>query len=109
VSGKYFFTHQRSKDMELPTKEIIKFADTSSHKIRLGAKLTYKATEVFKPYVEGAFEYELAGKVDAALAGFGVDASTLKGGSGMGEFGVTVNVGKFLVDLGWRGHSVVRT
>jgi hypothetical protein len=109
VSGKYFFTHQGSKDVELPTKEIIKFADTSSHKIRLGAKLTYKATEVFKPYVGGAFEYELAGKVDATLAGFDINASALKGGSGKGEFGVTVNVGKFLIDLGGRCHAGVRT
>ncbi|WP_374133992.1 autotransporter outer membrane beta-barrel domain-containing protein [Candidatus Endomicrobiellum pyrsonymphae] len=109
VSGKYFFTHQRSKDVELPTKEIIKFADTSSHRIRLGAKLTYEATEVFKPYVGGAFEYEFAGKVDATLAGFDINAPALKGGSGMGEFGVTVNVDKFLIDFGGRCHAGVRT
>jgi hypothetical protein len=106
VSGKYFFTHQGSKDVELTTKKIIKFAN---HKIRLGAKLTYKATEVFEPYVGGAFEYELAGKVDAILAGFDINASALKGGSGKGEFGVTVNVGKFLIDLGGRCHAGVRT
>ncbi|MCA6070241.1 MAG: autotransporter domain-containing protein [Endomicrobium sp.] len=87
----------------------MKFADTSSHRIRLGAKLTYEATEVFKPYVGGAFEYEFAGKVDAALAGFDINAPALKGGSGMGEFGVTVNVGKLLIDLGGRCRAGVRT
>ncbi|MCA6071667.1 MAG: hypothetical protein LE168_04800 [Endomicrobium sp.] len=109
VSGKYFFTHQGSKDVELPTKEIIKFANTSSRKIRLGAKLTYKATKVFKPYVEGAFEYELAGKVDATIKGFDVDAPTLKGGGAIGEFGVTSNVGKFVIDVGAIGYAGART
>jgi hypothetical protein len=109
ASGKYFFTHQGSKNVGLPTKEIIKFANINSHKISLGAKLTHKATEVFKPYVGGAFEYELAGKVDAALAGFDVDAPTLKGGSGMGEVGVTVNVGKLTIDIGGTGYVGTRT
>jgi outer membrane autotransporter protein len=109
ASVKYFFTNQGSKDVALPTKEIIKFEGVSSNKIRVGGKLNCKATEVIKPYVGGGIEYELSGKTEAALDGFAVDAPTLEGISGAGEVGIQGTIGKFTIDLGGSGYAGVRT
>jgi hypothetical protein len=106
TSGRYFFTHQKSKDITFPTSETIKFAGISLHKIRLGTKAVYKATENLMPYLGAAFEYEFAGKQNAMLAGFDVNASALSGASTIGELGVKWNVSGFLMDLSLRGHIV---
>jgi outer membrane autotransporter protein len=109
ASGKYFFINYGEKEVELTTPDRIKFEGISSHKVSLGAKVTYKATEVISPYVRGAVEYELGGKADAKVAGLNVEAPSITGVSGAGEVGIQGNIGRVTIELGGSGYAGVRT
>ncbi|MCL2485814.1 MAG: OmpA family protein, partial [Endomicrobia bacterium] len=103
--GKYFFVHQNGKDAELSTSEPLKFDGINSHRLRGGARGSYKINEVWSPYLGLAAEYELDGKVNAEVYGMPLDEVKLMGFRGIGEVGLTVEIGSFGADFGVRGFA----
>jgi hypothetical protein len=105
ASGKYFFINYGEKEVELTTPDRIKFEGINSHKVRLGAKVTYKAAKRFTPYAGLALEYE----TNAEIKGLNVEAPSIKGISGAGEVGVQGNIGRLTIELGGSVYAGVRT
>jgi outer membrane autotransporter protein len=53
-----------------------------------------------------AYEHELDGKAKATIDGIAIDVPELKGGSGIGEVGLTISAAERLtLDLGVRGYA----
>ena len=67
------------------------------------ARLSYTAFEGFTPYIGVAFDYEFDGKVEAEIGGQVVPAHSLKGGTGIGELGLTYKLDDFYLDLTVKG------
>ena len=95
--------------------DLVKFDDADSHRWRFGARYAHAITLdsglVFTPYLGAAYEHEFDGKAEASAYGYGIDAPDLKGGTGIGELGISfspsVDSGLSL-DLGVQGYTGVR-
>jgi hypothetical protein len=56
------------------------------------------------PYFGAAYEYEADGKAHATIYGTQLDAPELKGSTGIGEIGISLNAGtNFNLDFGVQG------
>ncbi|MDR1042031.1 MAG: autotransporter outer membrane beta-barrel domain-containing protein [Deltaproteobacteria bacterium] len=103
VYAKYFWTRQEGDSVVLATGDPVSFDDVDSHRVRLGARLSFKASEHVLPYVGAAYEREFDGRARASTYGFAIEAPSLAGGTGMGELGLSVcpsDVLPLSIDLG---------
>ena len=78
-----------------------------SSRLRGGARFSYAVNEYVSPYAGAAYEYEFAGKAHATTNGFKIDTPKMTGGTGIGEFGLTLKPSKNLplsLDLGVQGY-----
>ncbi|GHT50508.1 hypothetical protein AGMMS49990_03020 [Endomicrobiia bacterium] len=112
--GRYLFMRQKGEDVKsikwqkgenVESKSInvdIKFFNVDSKRLRLGTKLLYNVSPVVSFYGSGAYEYEFGGDVNLAIADKNIDATRLKGGTGVYGVGLTMksNTGDICVDLG---------
>ncbi|MCA6070771.1 MAG: autotransporter outer membrane beta-barrel domain-containing protein [Endomicrobium sp.] len=103
--GKYFFTHQNGKDVVLPTSEVVKFADTDSERIRVGAKFSNNVNKDVSLYFGVAYERELDGIVNATMLDRNIPAPSLGGGTVAGEIGVKGSVGVCCINLSAQGYT----
>ncbi|MDR3153296.1 MAG: autotransporter outer membrane beta-barrel domain-containing protein [Deltaproteobacteria bacterium] len=102
--GKWLFTHQGGKNASIAGNPV-HFDDISSHRLRAGFRLSTEVNEWFKPYFGAAYEHELDGKAEASVRGYAIDVPELKGGSGIGEIGVSfAAVERLTVDLSVQGY-----
>ena len=103
--GKYFWARQNGAQVDLPSGDTVKFADADSRRLRLGGRLSHALTENISPYLGAAYEREFAGKVRASSYGHGIDAPSLRGNTGLGEFGLSLRPVKQLsFDAGVQGY-----
>jgi hypothetical protein len=106
--GKWLYTHQGGKSMEIGGFPV-RFDDIDSHRLRAGFRVTTQVNDWFKPYFGAAYEHELDGKAEASISGFPIDVPELKGGTGIGEIGVSMTaVENLTFDLGVRGFAGAR-
>jgi outer membrane autotransporter protein len=108
IYGKYFWTRQEGDEVTLSSGELVSFAAMDSSRVRLGGRLTYNGSAMFKPYAGAAWEYELAGEADASTNGFSIDAPSLRGASAVGELGMVFKPSAGLplsLDLGLQGYA----
>ncbi|MDR1035785.1 MAG: hypothetical protein LBT40_04235 [Deltaproteobacteria bacterium] len=106
--GKWLFTRQGDSDVIVSGRHV-HFDDVSSHRLRAGLRLTTEITDMVKPFFGVAYEHELDGKARATVAGFPVDTPELKGGTGIGELGLTITASDRLnLDLGLQGYVGTR-
>jgi hypothetical protein len=104
--GKYLFTRQNGKDVNLSTGDGVNFAAAYSNRVRVGVKATHNLSEVVAPYIGLAYDYELSAKFKATnMTGDAIDAPSLKGSTGIGEIGVSVGSDALSVDLGAQGYA----
>ncbi|MDR1994802.1 autotransporter outer membrane beta-barrel domain-containing protein [Azonexus sp.] len=111
LSAKYMWTRMGSDSVTLNTGDPVKFKAAGSHRIRAGGRFTFEATEVVSPYFGAYYDYEFDGKARGSSYGFGIDAPSLKGGTGIGEFGLTIKPCKsrpLYLDLGIQGYLGTR-
>ena len=110
---KYFWTHQGGDDVSV-VGDPIRFDSADSHRVRLGARYAHEvktSSLLLTPYVGAAYEYEFNGKAAGTTYGFAMDEPELKGGTGMGELGVTLKTAAdsaFALDLGLQGYTGTR-
>ena len=114
ISTKYLWTHQDS-DRVTVVGDPVKFKASNSQRWRTGARLSHSvSTEsglTFTPYIGAAYEHEFDGKAKATTYGYSIDAPDLKGGTGMGELGLSfkpVADSGLSLDLGAQGYTGVR-
>ena len=105
--AKYFWTRQRGDSFTLSTGDPVEFQDANSRRLRLGGRFSYAVNEYVSPYVGAAYEYEFDGKARATTYGYSIDAPSLRGGTGIGELGLSLAPSKSLplsFDLGVQGY-----
>ncbi|MDR1037835.1 MAG: autotransporter outer membrane beta-barrel domain-containing protein [Deltaproteobacteria bacterium] len=106
--GKWLYTHQGGNEY-IAYGERISFDDVNSHRVRAGLRLTTEITDTVKPYFGVAYEHELDGKAKAWVRDIPIDVPELKGGSGIGELGISVTATEGLtLDIGVRGYAGTR-
>lgn len=106
--AKYLFARQSGKNIQLSTGDPLSFDAVTSHRIRVGARMSLAPTEVLRPYVGVAYEREFGAKARATAYGFPIQAPSMKGGMGMLELGVKVMPNKekgLSADIGVRGYA----
>ena len=103
LSAKYLWSRQNS-DSAVITGDRVHFDADDSHRVRTGARFVYAINDCIAPYVGAAFEYEFDGKARAGAYGHNFGVPSLKGGTGVGEIGLTVRRDRFTADLGVQGH-----
>ncbi|MDD4701881.1 MAG: autotransporter outer membrane beta-barrel domain-containing protein [Desulfovibrio sp.] len=109
--GKYFWTRQYGQDVALYTGETLTFDDADSHRLRFGGRFSYAVNEYVSPYAGAAWEHEFDGRVRSAVAGYDIDAPSLRGDTGMGELGLTLRPSTSIplsVDVGVQGYTGIR-
>ena len=90
LSGSYFWTHVFSDAVISSTGGRIEYDDFTSNRVRIGAKLSYEGSEIWKPYVGAAFEHEFDGEARVRANGCDTDTSELRGSTAIGELGLSL-------------------
>ncbi len=103
LTTKYLWSRQNG-DTATVTGDPVRFEANTSHRLRTGARIVSTANDCFIPYVGAAFEYEFDGKARAGAYGHNFGVPTLKGGTGIGEIGLTLRRSRFSADLGIQGY-----
>jgi hypothetical protein len=106
--GKWLFTHQSANDI-VTGGEAFHFDAVTSHRLRVGARLSTAVSDLVKPYFGLAYEHEVDGKASASVLGAPIDVPELKGGTGIGELGVSLVPSDGLtLDVGIQGYAGAR-
>lgn len=103
LSAKYLWSRQNG-DSATVTGSRVDFDDDDSHRALVGARLSFATNGCVSPYVGAAFEYEFDGKSRVGAYGYNFGVPSLKGGTGVGEIGLTMRKDCFSADLGVQGH-----
>ncbi|MCL1980635.1 MAG: autotransporter outer membrane beta-barrel domain-containing protein, partial [Proteobacteria bacterium] len=109
-STKYIWTHQNSDSVTI-SGDVINFESVDSHRWRTGARFSYAANAFVTPYAGAYYDHEFDGKAEATANGGRIDAPELKGGTGMGELGLTARPSleaPLSFDLGVQGYAGTR-
>lgn len=101
--GRDFWTRQEGDSVRLSTGENLRFKDADSSRLRFGGRFAYTVNEHVAPYIGAVWEHEFNGTARATTNGFDINAPNLRGGTGMGELGLTLTPSADLpltIDLG---------
>jgi hypothetical protein len=88
--GKYFFTRQKGDEITLPNGDPVRFEGSDSKRLRLGGRFSFSINDHISPYIGAAFEHEYDGRAGASTYGYPIDAPSLQGDTGIGEFGLSL-------------------
>jgi hypothetical protein len=106
--GKVLLMRQEGKEEKLANGMPVNFEGVMSGKIKGLAKARYKCNEKVIPYVGVGYEYELLGKSKAKIDGVELKEIDLKGGSGLGEIGISSILGDLNINISGRGYIGIR-
>jgi len=106
--GKYFWTRLEGDSVTLSTGDPVNFEAAESSRLRLGSRLAYAMNEHVSPYVGAAYEHEFEGQSKATTNGYAIEPPSLRGGTAVGEFGVSYKptpTGGLSFELGVQGYT----
>jgi hypothetical protein len=110
--GKYLWLRQSGEHTTLSTGDDIRFKDTDSERLRVGARYVRDLSNAWQGYAGLAYEHEFDSKARATthtVAGaYAIDSPDLKGDTGIGEIGLSIRQGRhspISLDLGLQGYS----
>jgi hypothetical protein len=89
----------------------VRFNSADSNRLRVGTRFVYAVNEYASPYIGAAYEHEYDGRLNATTNGYGIDAPSLRGDTGIGEIGFTLKPSATIplsFDLGLQGYTGVR-
>ncbi|MDR2644553.1 MAG: hypothetical protein LBB44_01010 [Endomicrobium sp.] len=95
--GKYFFTRKFSKNVHLNDGTFLRFSDIDSQRIRVGSRVSFIFSKHAAAYFGAAWEYTTIGTI--GIKDSADSFPTLKGGTGIGELGVSDSFKDFYFDL----------
>lgn len=110
LSGKVIWTRQDGDRVDVHGDKV-SFDTANSLRTRLGGRLSYAATHYLAPYLGAYWEHEFDGDQDSSINSVSIHTPTLRGDTGVGEFGLRLSPlrGRSLyVDLGVQGYTGVR-
>ncbi|MCC8179746.1 MAG: autotransporter outer membrane beta-barrel domain-containing protein, partial [Planctomycetes bacterium] len=103
LSARYFWTRTGSHTISA-NNDPVTLDSVNSHRLRAAARYSRAVSEYASPYLGLAYEYEFDGKSTGATRNtFRLPDSSLKGGTGLAELGMTCRVGRASVDFGMQG------
>jgi hypothetical protein len=108
IIGKVLMMRQEGKEEKLTNGMRVEFEGAMSGKVKVVAKAGYKCKEKVVPYVGLGYEYEFLGKSKGKVEGVELKEIDLKGGSGIGEIGVSSVMGDININISGRGYIGVR-
>ena len=109
--AKYFWTRQDGDTVTLSTGDRVAFRAVDSHRLRMGSRFSYAVNECVSPYIGAGWEYGFDVGVIATTYGYDICKPDLRGGTGIGEFGLTLTPSRGLplsFDLGGQGYAGTR-
>ncbi len=101
-SAKFLFSHTGADTMTLTTSEDYHLSSVNSYRIKVEIDEEYEPNNIHNFYLGAGVEYEFNGKSYAEHGGFRTDTPSLKGFSGIFEFGWIIKPrgdNKFSLDL----------
>ena len=101
-SAKFLFSHTGATNMTLTTGEDYHLSSVNSYRLKLGIQEEFEPNDIHNFYLGAGVEYEFNGKAYSEHAGFRTDTPSLKGFSGLFEFGWIIKPrgdNKFSLDL----------
>ncbi|MDP8161844.1 autotransporter outer membrane beta-barrel domain-containing protein [Pasteurella skyensis] len=102
--GKVFYTYLSNEQQHIEGS-LFKFDSVRSLRTQLGAKMQYQLSDKTKLYSTLAWENEAKGKATGTVLGFDMPSPSLKGNTGIVEFGVTFTPSQNLsINLGATGN-----
>lgn len=107
IYGKFFWTHQKGDNVLLSNGDPVRFKGVDSRRLRLGGRALFRTDSAVSPYVGLAYEYEANGRAGATTYGRSIARPSLRGNTGIGEFGMTIKPSDTLplsLDLGLQGY-----
>ncbi len=110
LSVRYLWTRQEDDDVTV-AGDLFHFGAADSQRVRGGAHLSYDLSPTCVPYVGAAYEHEFDAEAGADVYGYAIDAPDLRGGTGIGEVGLTFTPMEgiaFSADLGVQGYTGTR-
>jgi hypothetical protein len=107
VVGKVLMMKEGGKEEKLTNGVPIEFEGVTSGKIRVKGRAGYKSKGSTR-YVGVGYEYELLGKSRGKVEGIEMREVDLKGGRGIGEIGISSEMGAINIDLSGTGYIGVR-
>ena len=105
VYGKYMYTRISSDDAKLTSGETYHFDSVESQRVRVGTRLTHADSDKANIFAGVAYEHEFNGKANASWQGFRLPTPTVKGGTTIGELGVSIKAGKAKIDTSIQGFG----
>ena len=82
------------------------FDDLDSSRLKAGLRINRKVNDKLSLYYGTAYEYEFGGKATNKVAGYDMNNPELKGGTILGEVGVTCKASsKWSLDLNVKGYA----
>ncbi|MCR5562419.1 MAG: autotransporter outer membrane beta-barrel domain-containing protein [Desulfovibrio sp.] len=87
--GKWLWTRVYGDDVRV-IDHPYEFADVDSYRLRFGARADWNITEQFGLYAGAAWEHEFDGKAQATAYGLDTPAPTVKGDTGVFDFGFSL-------------------
>lgn len=113
-STKYLWTRQGGDRVNV-AGDPFNFQAATSHRWRNGARYTHDFTAangaIWSPFVGAALDYEFDGEAKATAYGYQLPSPSLKGGTGVGELGLSFKPAvksPLSLDVGLEGYSGVR-
>lgn len=104
VYVRYLVNGQQGKSVTISSGDKISFGSAISSRVRVGAKANLSTTDVWRPYVGAALDYEFNAKAKATAYHMSWDAPSLEGASGVGEAGLMWRSGVWSFALGAEGY-----
>ncbi|MDR2339561.1 MAG: autotransporter outer membrane beta-barrel domain-containing protein [Deltaproteobacteria bacterium] len=106
---RYFQNRRDGTDAVTPSGAPISFGAVESKRLRVGARLSFMATEVVNPYVGAAWEKEFDGEARGSLYNLAIpEVPSLKGNTGIAELGVAFRFPSgvpITLDVGLQGYT----
>jgi hypothetical protein len=104
VGGKVLLMRQEGKKVEMTNGAPVEIEGATSGKIKGLVRAGYKSKEGVEPYVGVGYEYELMGRGKGKVEGVELKEVDIKGGIGIGEVGVSGEVGDINIKISGRGY-----
>ncbi|MDR2198318.1 MAG: hypothetical protein LBR53_02465 [Deltaproteobacteria bacterium] len=110
LSSKFFYLEREAADHDF-LGEHIHFDKTESSRLRTGGRVSIAVNDRIKPFVGGYYEYEFKGDAGVTIRNVQLAGDKLKGGSGIGELGVSLESLSTPIkfELGLQGSGGKRT
>ena len=105
--SKYFWSQHDSDTASLSSGESVLFHDTASQRLQIGGRMTNTVNSRLSTYWGAAWGQEFVGTARGSSSGFFFGGPTLKGGTAVGELGITwkpIKNVRLFIDVGLQGY-----